>query len=223
VTLEPWNYTAGVNQPQYKLSNITAGNFDAYFRKFAQDSKAWGKPFYFRFAHEMNGNWYPWAESVNGNKSGDYAKAWKHVVDIFRAEGATNAKFVWCPNVNYQGSTPLSGLFPGDNYVDYVCMDGYNWGDTNGGFQSFTNLFSSTYNNITTISSKDVIIGEMASAEQGGSKSNWITDAYTKAIDAFPKIKLITWFNQNKEKDWRIESSTTSQNAFKAAVNGGRY
>lgn len=217
ITWEPWNYSFGVNQYNYRLANITAGNFDTHIRNYAKAAKATNTDFYLRPMHEMNGNWYPWAESANGNKKGDYVKAWKHIVDIFRSEGATNAKFVWCPNVNYSGSTPLAQVFPGDDYVDYVCMDGYNWGNTNGGWQSFNTLFAGTYNQITTLSSKPVIIGEMASAEQGGNKANWITDAYTSAKN-LNRLVLINWFNANKEKDWRVNSSTNSLNAFKNAI-----
>ena len=39
---------------------------------------------YLRPMHEMNGNWYPWAEGVNGNVAGDYVNAWRHVRAIFR-------------------------------------------------------------------------------------------------------------------------------------------
>lgn len=223
ITWEPWNYSFGTYQYNYRLANITAGNFDTHIRNYAKAAKATNTDFYLRPMHEMNGNWYPWAESVNGNKKGDYIKAWKHIVDIFRSEGATNAKFVWCPNVNYSGSTPLAQVFPGDDYIDYICMDGYNWGNTNGGWQSFSTLFASTYNQITTLSTKPVIIGETASAEQGGNKANWITSAYGPEIDTMPRIVLINWFNANKEKDWRVNSSASSAQAFKNAIANSKF
>jgi len=83
------------NQPAYSLKNIINGNFDSYITQWARLAKAWGNPFFLRFAHEMNGNWYPWSEGVNGNATGDYAKAWRHVHDIFVREGVTNATWVW--------------------------------------------------------------------------------------------------------------------------------
>lgn len=223
ITLESWDYTQGINQPKYRLANITNGNFDTYLTKFATDAKAWGKPFYFRFDHEMNGNWYPWSEQVNGNATGDYVKAWKHVHDIFTQVGANNVSWVWCPNVAFPTSIPVQGLYPGDSYTDWVCMDGYNWGNTNGGWQSFTLLFTSTYNQFTLLTSKPIMIGETSSAEVGGSKAQWITDALGGGIDALPKVKAILWFNQNNPPDWRIESSLSSQNAFKAAIGNAKY
>ena len=74
----------------------------------------------------MNGYWYPWSEQRNGNQPGDYVKAWRHVVDIFRSVGATNATWVWCVNTPDHITTPLTELYPGDNYVDWTAIDGYN-------------------------------------------------------------------------------------------------
>lgn len=223
ITWEPWNYSNGVNQSRYRLAKITTGNFDTHIRNYAKAAKATNTEFYLRPMHEMNGTWYPWAEKANGNKPGDYVKAWKHLVDIFRSEGATNVKFVWCPNVIYSGSTPLQGLFPGDDYVDMVCMDGYNWGDINGGWQDFTTLFTTTYNQLVALSSHDIMVGETASAEVGGSKADWITNSLGSGIDFLPRIKAINWFNANKEKDWRVNSTPSSLNSFKQAISSNKF
>ncbi|MGI8948361.1 MAG: hypothetical protein ACR2FV_10400, partial [Ornithinimicrobium sp.] len=67
VTWEPWNHRRGVKQPKYALRKVAAGRHDAYIRRWARDAAAWNKPLYVRFAHEMNGNWYPWGANVNGN------------------------------------------------------------------------------------------------------------------------------------------------------------
>ena len=72
------------------------------------DQSAWGKPLVLRFAHEMNGDWYPWSEGVNGNAAGQYVPAYRRVVSLFRSVGATNVTWVWSPNVAYPGSVPIS-------------------------------------------------------------------------------------------------------------------
>jgi len=224
VTWEPQNSQNGVNQPTYQLRNIYNGTYDAYLRKWAQDAKNWGHPFFLRFAQEMNGNWYPWDEQVNGNQPGDFVKAWRHVHDIFVANGATNVSWVWSPNVESSNTTtPLAELYPGDSYVDWVGMDGYNFGY--GEWQTFTQLFHQTYTDLQQIApTKPIMVAEMGSAEQGGSKASWITDAYTLQIPTFfPKIKAVIWFNKNKERDWRIESSASAQQAFAQAISSPYY
>ena len=68
LTWEPWNSAAGVNQPTYRLSAIANGTHDALVRRWATQIKAWGKPLMLRFAHEMNGNWYPWSEASTATR-----------------------------------------------------------------------------------------------------------------------------------------------------------
>src|SRR6202021_2452613 len=109
----------------FTLASIIAGDYDAYITNWATAAKAWGHPFFLRFAHEMNGNWYPWAASVNGNTAGEYIQAWQHVHNIFVSVGATNATWVWCVNVVAGMPTPIGQVYPGDNYVDWLALDGY--------------------------------------------------------------------------------------------------
>ena len=104
-------------------SAIASGAHDAHITDWATRLADWGSPVMLRFGHEMNGNWYPWAEGVNGNGAGDYVAAWRHVHDIFTRAGADNVQWVWNPNVPYYGSTPLDGLYPGADYVDVVALD----------------------------------------------------------------------------------------------------
>ena len=94
ITWEPQDYTKGVDQPAYSLQNIINGHFDAYIVQWAKASKAWGHPYFLRFAPEMNGYWFPWSESANGNKAGQYVQAWRHVHDIFTALGVKNVTWV---------------------------------------------------------------------------------------------------------------------------------
>ncbi|HYG96563.1 MAG TPA: Ig-like domain-containing protein, partial [Solirubrobacterales bacterium] len=120
---------ATLNQPNFQLSDVIEGRHDAYIRKWATAAAAWGKPFFLRFNWEMNGQWFAWHEGVNGNKTGESVAAWRHVHDIFTEVGATNATWVWCPNVDPEGHhLKLPGLYPGDAYVDWTGLDGYNWG-----------------------------------------------------------------------------------------------
>ena len=120
ISWEPWDYTQGIHQPAYSLQNIIDGNFDSYITRWAQASKAWRHPYFLRFAHEMNANWYPWSELTNGNEPGQYIQAYRHVHDIFAAQGVKNVTWVWSPNVEYPGSLPLAGLYPGSAYVDWI-------------------------------------------------------------------------------------------------------
>ena len=224
LTWEPWAWGGGTAQPAYSLDRITAGDFDPYLRQWGQSLAAWGHPVMLRFGHEMNGNWYPWSEQVNGNGSGDYAAAWQHVHAVVTAAGATNVAWVWNPNVPYWGSVPLAGLYPGAAYVDAVALDGYNWG-TSAPWSSWVSpsqLFGDGLSQLRTLApGKQILIAETSSAEQGGNKADWITSLFSY-LAAQPDITAVTWFHYNKETDWRINSSTSAANAFKQALAARR-
>jgi beta-mannanase len=227
ITWEPHDWNGGVNQPNYQLSDINSGTYDAYIRQFARDVSAHGKPIYLRFAHEMNGTFYSWHPRVNGNASGgaEYIAAWKRVHGIFAQEGATNVTWVWSPNVEYQGTTPVAQMYPGDAYVDWLGIDGYNWGTINGGsWQSFDSVFASTYANVTAISQKPLMIGEMAAPEEGGDKAAWIRETFLEAIpNRYPRIEAVVWFHRTKETNWGVDSSSASLEAYREVAADPRY
>jgi hypothetical protein len=207
------------SEPDFQLSDVIAGRYDAYIRSWARAAKAWGHPFFLRFDWEMNGSWFPWSEGVNGNRPGDFVRAWRHVHDIFEAQGAANATWVWCPNIDPQNRyTPLAGLYPGDAYVDWTCLDGYRWGASWSGFGS---LFRSTYDQLGVIApSKPVVVGETASTEKGGLKAKWITDLLTvRLASGFPRIRAVLWFEKyDSHMDWPIETSAAAEVAFAAGI-----
>lgn len=222
LTWEPWNPTCGcAEQPEYSDAAIAGGHFDEYLTRFAGQVKAWGRPMWIRFAHEMNGNWYPWSVGVNGNTASQYVAAYRHVVDVFRAAGATNVKWVWNPNT-LLGNENLGAMYPGDGYVDWAGIDGYNFGTA----QSWSSwgtpqqVFGATLAAVRGVTAKPIAITETASTEQGGNKAQWI-QAFFAMLKSNPDIKAFFWFNLNKETDWRIESSATAQAAFAAGVSDG--
>lgn len=226
VTWEPWDPSNGsATQPAYSLANIAGGSFDSYISRWAAEIKAWGQPVWLRFAHEMNGNWYPWAASVNGNSPAQYVAAFRHVHDLFLRGGVTNVTWVWTPNVDAPGFTPISQLYPGDQYVDWVGVDGYNWGTTQtwgSTWQTPSAVFATTLSELRRLTAKPIVVGETASAEQGGSKAQWIQQFFSM-LGSNPDIKAFVWFNINKETAWPVESSSTAQAAFAAGIANNRY
>ena len=215
ITWEPW----GLDNNQ-----ISSGQKDNYIRQMATDMKAYNKEIYISLMHEANGNWYPWAlgdSKVNTNQT--YINAYRHVVNIFRQVGANNVKFIWNVNAGNCGSgSSFTGHYPGDNYVDYVAIDGYNWGTTQdwgSTWQSFDSIFREPYQALSTIN-KPIFITEFSCTEIGGNKAQWITETFNTIRTKYPRIKLVSWFGENKEQDWRINSSEASLKAFREAVKG---
>jgi mannan endo-1,4-beta-mannosidase len=232
-----WDLGKGTDQAAFRLSTIAGGKYDAYIAEWARAARAWGGPFFLRFDWEMNGSWqFPWAEELNQNQPGDYVRAWQHVHDIFQQQGATNVSWVWCPNISSAKTRPLAQLYPGDNYVDWTCMDGYNFGAVSGGeWQTFAQVFSgssfnvnhNTYAELLALApQKPIMIGETASSELGGSKAAWIKDMLSQLPSQFPQIKALTWFNWdggNSNETWPIASSPDAKRAFSEGIAAPAY
>jgi len=204
------------------LSEINAGIYDTYYKNWAQAVAAYKYPFFFRWAWEMNGSWFKWGRDAAKSPT-EFRLAWKHLHDIAEAAGASNITWVWCPNVNFTGGAPLAPLYPGDAYVDWTCLDGYNEG-----LNTFASIFESAYGEITgsIAPSKPMMVAETATVEASSSSliaAEWIRLMFSSLPVKFPKIKALLWFNWNivekgKEWEWPIEWTETRRKAFAQTV-----
>jgi len=128
ISWEPWRPVPveqglAVQQlPQvgYRNGDIAGGLQDAYIRRIARTLREFPGTVWIRYAHEMNGYWYPWSHGPVA-----YRRAWRRVVALFRAEGARNVRFVWSVNANlFDGRAKwwrhLRAYWPGGRWVDAV-------------------------------------------------------------------------------------------------------
>jgi len=215
VTWEPW---LGVDA-------ILSGNYDDKLIQYGKDVAEYGNPVMLRWGHEFNGNWYPWSIDASGQlvPASKWVEAYKHVHDLVVDAGGTNAIWIWCPNNSTSSSNgqSLTDYYPGDDYVDWLSIDGYNWGTTESwsSWTLFDGVFNSMYQSlVTSFPGKPIIIGEYGCTSTGGDKAAWITDHFKKIKNNFPQIKAFVWFNVNKETDWRFTSTTESTTAFKEGL-----
>ncbi len=230
-TWEPWNTALSVSDPnQIHLQDIIDGKWDSYIKARGAEFASVGAPVMVRWGHEFNGNWYPWGIANNNSNPALYIGAYRHVHDLVVAAGATNVQWVWCFN---NGSTPDASYndpaqsYPGDAYVDWVGIDGYNWGldpswdPTGNHWTSFDSMFTSAYAQARAIAPKrPIMIGEVASSEDGGNKAQWISDMSTTLQSGrYPDLKLVVYFDQDKEELWSGTSSSATQAAFTTWVN----
>jgi hypothetical protein len=217
---EPSNGDPGIiNQSAYNYDSIINGNWDNYIVSFATAIKNYGAPVILVPFEEMNGDWYPWSGTNNNNSPEKHIAAWRHVHDLFAQVGVSNVKFGWAPNNTSWPNTianDLTAYYPGNAYVDYVGLDGFNF---NTPWLSFNDIFNDALIKISQYN-KPIYIFSFASAEAndgGVAKASWITDALTVQIPAH-NIAGWIWFNENKEQNWLVDSSTTALAAFKQAV-----
>jgi hypothetical protein len=221
----------GPEQPEFQLADIAGGAHDSYIAQFATEAREWGRPFFLRFNWEMNGNWFPWSELANGNGPGQYVAAWRRVHDIFVAAGATNATWVWCPYADTAKRlkrNPLKPLYPGHAYVDWTCLDAYNWGLNPVNprpWRSFGQLFEPAYAEVTKVAPrKPMMLGEFATSSYGGHKALWIRKMFEKLPRKYPRIRALIYFNTvDRGVDWPLEISGPATKAFAKGIRKGIY
>lgn len=234
LTWEPWFApSAGTvpanasRQPAFALSRLLAGDHDHRIRTWAGALASWGHDVVLRFAHEMNGDWYPWGTGVPGNTAEQYVQAWHHVHDTFAAAGATNVRWCWAPNIPAPASgadtAPLADFFPGDDVVDILGIDGYNWGFPVPplSWTAPAGLFDPALEELRGLGTRlPIMVTETASAEghqSGHAKAAWIAqlfDHLTRQGD----VRAVIWFHERKERDWRVNSSPAAEAAYRHAV-----
>jgi hypothetical protein len=208
ITWEPWSVT---------LEAIASGSQDATIRARAEGIAALGGTVMLRFAHEMNGNWYPWDGFDNGGDASappKYVAAYRHVCDVFANAGVTNVLWVFCPNVDSvpnESWNNWENYYPGDEYVDWMCYDSYDWGG-----DTFASMTSRIYSEIAT-KNKPIMLGETSTQEV--EKAAWINAIIPAMQSEFPMIRGLVWFHVDKENDWRYDSTQSSLDAFIAMAN----
>lgn len=229
MTWEPSQYSTGCNLNYGGIGavpSIVQGNCDGYIRDFARSLKAHPSRFLLRLAHEMNITDAPWWAGYYGNDPGQYVAMWRRVHDIFASEGVTNVEWVWSPNYasNPPPSRPgyewndLHNYYPGDGYVDWIGLSGYNWytSRTPSRWDSFTTLYDAVLRDLACHYAKPQIIAEIASVEgDAGSptKAQWIADAYRLAPN-YPFLRAVVWFNDCayadcvNQPDFRVTTMT---------------
>jgi len=219
IVWEPWIWG---EEQRIKLDNIINGEWDSYIEKWAADAKKFGKTVFVRWGHEFNIEKYPWGIGNNGRDPQKYVKAYRHVHDIFKKAGVKNIKWIWCYN-NYpnpvESWNDYELAYPGDDYVDWIGIDGYNWGTTQtwSGWQSFRDLFRDQVREATkSHPTKPVMIAEFGSAEEGGNKAQWVKEIPTALKISMRSVKAIMLFDVRKECDWRSSSCKETEESYKA-------
>ena len=212
ITWEPWS------QP---LRDIARGLHDGYLRSEARAARRWGRLVLVRFAHEMNGDWYPWG--VQASTPREYVRAFRRVVTIFRRERAANVRFVWAPNGDTGGDRLIRRLYPGDRWVDWVGFSGYGWGGPWEWLEPI-DVYQHMYRTLTDITDKPIVIAETGAGEVGGDKSRWIRRAFGRDLPRLRRVRALIWFDDRDQiADFRIDSTRASLRAFRAAVASPRY
>jgi hypothetical protein len=198
---------------------IIRGHHDDYITQWATDARDHGGPIILRFAHEMNGKWYPWSLDRYDNSPERFRMAWQHIWRIFRDVDASNVKFMWSPaREDCQGcltEIDYEDFYPGNRFVDYLGLNAYN--SARSQWRTLASTLERPIYRLRQVSQtrsfphgKPIILGEVGSNHVGGSKAAWLTDGYQDVFRRWPRVKAIVYFDvdmtqrSRKDPDWRL-------------------
>lgn len=251
--------------PEIIERQIAHGKYDETIKTWANLLAKWARPrggktrgrrFYFRPAHEMNGTWFPWsATTADANPSDapgpdptagtpkEYVEMWRRMHDFFGETklDESHIQWIWAPNVDEVGGIATERYYPGDEYVDWVGLDGFNFGGTENysGWAMPEELYGKRLSEVRELTSKPVALTEFASSSfvpaddgdenktdghyQPEQKAAWIAAVFEYIKNE--NIKMACWFNQDKtgddESDWAVLGSR--HGTAQATIDGETY
>ena len=194
---------------------IAAGAYDVYLRGYADSVRNFGHAVVIGFGHEMNGNWYSWGYGHVAPSA--FVAAWRHIVTVFRGEGADNVTWLWTINQDRSGTGPIASWWPGGNYVTWVGIDGYyiRRSDT------FAKVFGTTISQVRAITPKPILLSETAVGPDA--------DQFVKISNLFDGIRQtralgLVWFDESQQggpyqQNWRIEGDLLAEVAFRLGTS----
>ena len=204
-------------------ADILDGSSDALIERAARNLRRLGRPTLLRWGWEMNGDWYDWAGPRNDDNPAGFIHCWRHLRGIFADRNADNVSWVWSVNWN---SSPNAGwnqdrhYYPGDEYVDWVGVSGYNLHREMPG-----TLFSGVHD--AYAAQKPIMITEVGAVDRGGTtKADWITQ-FGQWVKQHPAIGAVTWFDTDThpgfDERWRVDTDPGSLAAYRAMARDPRF
>jgi mannan endo-1,4-beta-mannosidase len=200
--------------PTYtSIQGIAAGSYDDYLRSYADSVRDFAHVVIIGFGHEMNGAWYSWG--YGHVPAATFVAAWRHIVALFRGQGADNVIWLWTINADSPGTGPIANWWPGKGYVTWVGIDGYYVRPSD----TFTSVFGHTVRQVRTLTGKPVLLSETAVGPRAGSAKIGNLFAGMRRSRALGLI----WFDIAQHQgiyhqDWRIEDSPAAEEAFRRSA-----
>jgi Glycosyl hydrolase family 26 len=196
------------------VAGIAYGRYDSYLRSYADSVRNFRGPVVIGFGHEMNASWYSWG--YGHVKPAVFIAAWRHVVTVFRQQGADNVTWLWTVQGEVPGISPVYSWWPGSQYVTWVGIDAYYYRPSD----TFAAVFGTTIEQVRHLTSKPILLSETAVGPRAGQSSK-IQDLFSGM--ARDKTLGLIWFDIAQHdgiyhQDWRIEGNTAAQQAFRLGV-----
>ena len=202
--------------PTYaSIQRIAAGAYDGYLRSYADSVRDFGHPVIIGFGHEMNAPWYSWG--YGHVRPSTFVAAWRHIVTLFRHQGAGNVTWLWTINQDRPGTGPVASWWPGARYVTWVGIDGYYFRPSD----TFAKVFGTTIDQVRAFTDKPILLSETGVAPSAGRFAK-INNLFS-GMRQYKTLGLV-WFNIAQQggirhQNWRIDGNAAAEAAFHLGIS----
>jgi mannan endo-1,4-beta-mannosidase len=197
------------------VAAIAAGTYDEYLQSYADSVSDFRHAVVIGFGHEMNAAGYPWGYGQLSPST--FVAAWRHIVTLFRRQGADNVTWLWTLEADRPGTGPVASWWPGAQYVTWVGIDGYYYRPSD----TFASVFGTTIDQVRAFTRKPVLLSETAVGPDAGQ--------VVKILNLFAGMRQygtlgLVWFDKAQHdgiyhQDWRIEDNKEAELSFRFAVS----
>lgn len=181
-----------------------------------------GPGHYFTINHEPETS-----ESAANGSPEDFVAMWRRFVEVLRAQGGDDVVVVWTMTSGSFADGRADEFYPGDDFVDVIGADVYNWYTCQGSDRPWVDLESLLVDPLAFAKAHDkpLALPEFASSEDRNEperKASWLRDAAATLDreDIAEDIEFAAWFNVTApggtwpECVWSHDSNGTSAAAF---------
>ena len=152
-------------------------------------------PVLFRPWHEHTGSWFWWGQNLCSTE--DYKALWKITYDRMQEKGATQLLYAYSPGTEPKDSTEYLERYPGDEIVDLIGVDAYQYDkDTFG-----KNLEGA----LTIMTQVSKAHGKAMAVTETGYEtipdSLWWTGTLLPAIEKYPISYVLVWRNAREREN----------------------
>lgn len=220
VPLVTWELFTSDETPSDIVTQVARGDHDAYVTRWAthlrrflsgEDGRfdtADDRRVYLRLGHEMNGDWYPWGQA----SPEQFIAMWRRVHGIFDdlSLGPAHVQWMWCVTNADHGPSAAEAFYPGDAWVDWVAVDGYNWGASSrtSHWQSPAEVLAPMVTRLQELTTRPLALTEVATTsltlngEDIAAKNRWITELF--ALVRTAPVRMVCWYNVDRDADFAV-------------------
>jgi len=199
-------------------AKIAAGDYDDTLSAQARGVASLKKPVFVTFDQEANQR----TKLGPSGNAADFKAAWRHLHDLYRAAGATNAVWTWVMTGNARNLNRAASLWPGNDVVDWISWNVYNQSGCHSGsveqskFKSFDDELKPFYDfvkhrgrSIGMDSNKPMMISETGSvtyADAPDLTASWYA-AIPVTLRHYPQVKAVAlWDSGSGACNYRFET-----------------